>query len=377
MSSVPLKGGQVLTPAGTFEPGDIAIADGQIVESTGGDAVEIDCRGLHILPGIVDAHGDAFESVLSPRPGVGMDFAIAMKSVDRQLLAHGITTAYHGLTISWEPGARSLDAGRRFMESLPKLRPHFGADHRVQIRWETFAHDAVADVAAWLAEEPGPALAFNDHTTSTLEKVKQGNHTKLGQWSSRAGLTPAEYLAEVDRASARAPDVPGKILELSECAVRHGAVMLSHDERTVDERQASRKLGVDVCEFPLALDVATDAAAHGEHTILGGPNVIRGGSHMGALSAEDAIGDGLCTVLASDYYYPSLFHAAERLVDRGVRDLAGAWALVAKNPAEAMGLTDRGVIEPGRRADLVTLDCSGPWRLRHTITGGKVTSFAA
>ena len=95
MSSVSLKGGQVLTPAGTFEPGDIAIAAGQIVERAGGDAVEIDCRGLHILPGIVDAHGDAFESVLSPRPGVGMDFAIAMKSVDRQLLAHGITTAYH------------------------------------------------------------------------------------------------------------------------------------------------------------------------------------------------------------------------------------------------------------------------------------------
>jgi alpha-D-ribose 1-methylphosphonate 5-triphosphate diphosphatase len=96
---------------------------------------------------------------------------------------------------------------------------------------------------------------------------------------------------------------------------------------------------------------------------------------MGALSAAEAIGDGLCTVLASDYYYPSLLHAAERLVDRGVLSLAKAWNLVSRNPAEAMGLDDRGAIEAGRRADLAVIDCSGPWRLVHTIAGGTVTSL--
>jgi alpha-D-ribose 1-methylphosphonate 5-triphosphate diphosphatase len=96
---------------------------------------------------------------------------------------------------------------------------------------------------------------------------------------------------------------------------------------------------------------------------------------MGALSAEEAIGDGLCTVLASDYYYPSLLHAAERLVDRGVADLDRAWSLVSRNAADAMGLDDRGVIEIGRRADIAVVDCSGPWRLVHTIAGGCVTSF--
>ncbi len=80
-------------------------------------------------------------------------------------------------------------------------------------------------------------------------------------------------------------------------------------------------------------------------------------------------------MLASDYYYPSLLHAAERLVARGVRPFADAWSLVSRNPAEAMGLDDRGTIEVGRHADLVVIDRSGPWRLVHTIAGGMVVSL--
>jgi alpha-D-ribose 1-methylphosphonate 5-triphosphate diphosphatase len=373
-AAVCLTGGQVLTPGG-LEQGDVAIADGLIAASPAADSLRIDCEGLHVLPGIVDVHGDAFEMELFPRPGVGIAFPIAMGSVDRQLLANGITTAYHGLTVSWEPGARSLEAGRRFMAALPALRPRLRADHRVQLRWETFAHHAAEDVSAWLGEEPAPALAFNDHTTSTMEKVQAGNHKKLGQWAERAGLTPAEYLAEVERVAACALAVPALMEKLAARCRETGAVMLSHDERTLAERAATRALGVEVCEFPLATAVAADAVAQGEHVILGGPNVIRGGSHNNALTAEDAIRDGLCTVLASDYYYPSLLHSAEHLVARGVLPLADAWRLVAENPAASMGLSDRGAIAPGKRADLVVIDCNGPWRLVHTVAGGRVTSF--
>lgn len=153
--------------------------------------------------------------------------------------------------------------------------------------------------------------------------------------------------------------------------------MLSHDERSCGERAVHRALGVRVCEFPLAREVAADAVARGEHVVMGGPNVIRGGSHTGAMSAEDSIRDGVCTVLASDYYYPSLLHAAERLVGRGVQSMGDAWRLVSRNPAAAMGLHDRGEIALGRRADLAVIDCSGPWRLVHTVVGGTVMGFRA
>ena len=125
-----------------------------------------------------------------------------------------------------------------------------------------------------------------------------------------------------------------------------------------------------VCEFPFAAKVAEDAVANDEHLILGGPNVVRGGSHTSAMSAEDAISNGLCTVLASDYYYPSLLHAVESLVRRGVQTLPEAWQLISQNPAVAMGLSDRGSLEAGKRAYLVVVDCRDNRRVVHTIAGG-------
>lgn len=374
-TSVRLTGGRVLSPDGSLDIADVHVADGRIADAPANGAAAIDCRGYHVLPGIVDVHGDAFELELSPRPGVDIPFAIAMGSVDRQLLANGITTAFHGLSVSWEPGTRSLAAARRFMDGLDELRPRLAADHRVQIRWETFAHDAIDDVARWLGRDPVPAIAFNDHATSTLATVRSGDRTKLLKWAQRAGVSLEEYLAAVEVLERRADEVPARIGEVAGLAARHGAVMLAHDEAARAERISHRDLGMRVSEFPIAPEVAAEAVANGEHVVMGGPNAIRGGSHKGDMSAGDAIRDGLCTVLASDYYYPSLLHAAEGLVRHGIAQLDRAWSLVSAGPAAAMGLGDRGSIETGRRADLVVIDCSGPWRLVHTVAGGQVTSF--
>ena len=249
------------------------------------------------------------------------------------------------------------------------------ADHRVQLRWETFAHDAIEDIAGWLSDDPTPAIAVNDHTTLSMDAIKAGRQASLAKWAQRAGVTLDQYIGEIDHVAQRAPAVPDKIREIAQLAARHDAIMLSHDERNARERVEFRNLGARVCEFPLAPEAAADAIACGEHVIMGGPNIIRGGSHTGAMSAEDAVRDGLCTVLASDYYYPSLLHAAEQLVERGVTSLGDAWNLVSRNPAEAMRLEDRGTLEFGRRADVVVIDCSGPWRLVHAVVGGTLMSF--
>lgn len=90
---------------------------------------------------------------------------------------------------------------------------------------------------------------------------------------------------------------------------------------------------------------------------MGGPNVLRGGSHKaGNPSAAELAADGLCSILTSDYYYPAPLHAAFRLAADGLLPLAQAWDLVAANPADALGLADRGRIEIGRRADLLLVD---------------------
>ena len=207
MKAVCLSDGLVLGPDGDFKRGDVHFRDGVI--TGGGDAGErIECGGLYVLPGLIDVHGDQFEREVHPRPGVDIPFPVALGSVDRLLIANGITTAFHGLTLSWEPGQRSVAAGRRFMGALRQARGRFIADHRVQLRWETFAFEAADDVMEWLGETPRPVIAFNDHTTATLEKVAAGTHRKLEQWAQRAGVSPARYLELVDEAAAKRADVP-------------------------------------------------------------------------------------------------------------------------------------------------------------------------
>lgn len=368
-----LKGGYVLNAEGGCERTDLYVADGHIVETRLSDCEEIDCRGYKILPGIVDVHGDAFELELHPRPGVDIPFPIAMRSVDRQLLANGITT----VTISWEPGARSLDAGRTFMAGLAQLQPCLNANHRVQLRWETFAHHAIDDISTWLSQSPTPAIAFNDHTTATIEMITAGEQHKLNKWAQRAGVTLEQYINAVDVVSAHAPRVLEKVVQVASAATKHGAVMLSHDEKQISDRTQNRQLGLAVCEFPLHHSVAADAVANNEHVVMGAPNVIRGGSHTGAMSAEEAIREGVCTVMASDYYYPAMLHAAEHLVRRGVKNLAGAWDLVSANPASSMRLNDRGSLAVGNIADIVVLDDADHWHLVHTFANGVKTQLAA
>lgn len=90
--------------------------------------------------------------------------------------------------------------------------------------------------------------------------------------------------------------------------------------------------------------------------MFGAPNAARGGSHLGSPGAANMVAEGLCDILASDYYYPAILAAVARLRADGIASLADLWKLVAANPAMALGLDDRGEIAVGRRADLVLLD---------------------
>jgi alpha-D-ribose 1-methylphosphonate 5-triphosphate diphosphatase len=81
---------------------------------------------------------------------------------------------------------------------------------------------------------------------------------------------------------------------------------------------------------------------------------------------------GLCTILASDYYYPALPLAPFILAERGAARFEAAWKLVSQGPAEALGLFDRGVIAPGKRADLVLVAAEPQPRIIATIAGGRL-----
>jgi alpha-D-ribose 1-methylphosphonate 5-triphosphate diphosphatase len=140
--------------------------------------------------------------------------------------------------------------------------------------------------------------------------------------------------------------------------------MLSHDDHSPAMRQAFRAQGVTIAEFTVNEETAREAASAGDAIVYGAPNVVRGGSHTGWTRASDMIAKGLCSVLASDYYYPAPLLAAFRLAADGILPLTRAWELISAAPARATGLSDRGVLAAGRRADILLVDDATPLRPR-------------
>jgi alpha-D-ribose 1-methylphosphonate 5-triphosphate diphosphatase len=336
----------------------------------------IDARGLLVLPGIVDIHGDAFERQMMPRPGVDFPIDVALIDSDRQVIANGITTVFHGTTCSWEPGLRSTDNTRKLLEAIEALRPQLAADTRFHLRHETYNLDAEDTVTQWLADGRIDLLAFNDHMQSSLASLEKPQ--KRARMVERTGLSGDAFDALVQSVMSRADDVPGSIARLAQAARSADVPMLSHDDETPAMRRDFRTLGARIAEFPINEETAREASAAGDFIIFGAPNVVRGGSHTGWTKAADMIEKGLCSILASDYYYPAQLLAAFRLVADGILPLPDAWALVSSAPAAAARLTDRGVIAAGRRADLILVDDSIALRPRivAVIAGGRLVHLA-
>jgi alpha-D-ribose 1-methylphosphonate 5-triphosphate diphosphatase len=370
MNGLAIVNGRVLLPDGIAET-EVICADGAIVAVGGavGNAVVIDAGGRLVAPGIVDLHGDAFERQWMPRGGTFFPLDLALLETDRQLAGNGITTAFHGLTLSWEPGLRSLAHGEDFVAALAGLQERLAVDTRLHIRWETFAFDAIDRVTQWLADAHKPVLAFNDHTTQNQKKFRDA--AKIAVNAQRSGLAIEDYRALLDEVWARQPEVPTAVALVAGVARGAGVAMLSHDDYTPEQRREYRALGAAIAEFPMTEATAQEARAAGEHVVLGAPNVVRGGSHIGAMNAADASQAGLCTVLASDYYYPALLAAAFRLTRERGMPLHQVWPLIAANPAAAAGLADRGEIAVGRRADLIVVDEAAPAAVTATVVAGR------
>lgn len=378
----------------------VTVSGGRIVEVGGAvQGQEVDARGLILAPAMVDVHGDAFERQIMPRPGVMIPLDVALLETDRQLGANGIATAYHALTLSWEPGLRSIDQGRAFVQSLARLAPRLTVENRVQLRWETFAFEAIPLIEEALAAPLTPSLAFNDHMSMAMrgfdvsmqdrafehsadftvcDQADPRMRVRMAKRAPRSGLSADDYTERFLQVWERRPEVEATIRRLAGQARAAGAPMLSHDDTQVETRAYYRAIGVTTAEFPMTLAPARDARDHGDAIIFGAPNAMRGGSHLGSLGAGDMIEAGLSDALASDYFYPAMLGAVARLdADRRAARHA-IWAQVSSGPARAMGLSDRGSIAVGQRADLVLLEWpdGGTPAVRRTLVAGRTAYLA-
>jgi alpha-D-ribose 1-methylphosphonate 5-triphosphate diphosphatase len=242
----------------------------------------------------------------------------------------------------------------------------------------TYNLDAEAEIMTWLAGRQIDAIAFNDHMSHTMDASSRAERL-LAQMAERSGATRERFLAVVERTKRRADEVPASIERLAAAANASGVPLLSHDDASPQQRQWFRALGCRLAEFPTTVETAEDAASHGDDIVLGAPNVVRGGSHTGWIDATEMIGRGLCSVLASDYYYPAPLLAAFALARRGTLPFGQAWALVSQTPANAVKLNDRGQIASGQRADLIIVDPSAVGqqpRVVAAIVAGRVVHLA-
>jgi alpha-D-ribose 1-methylphosphonate 5-triphosphate diphosphatase len=349
-----ITGGRTLLPSGIQDDVVVTVQDGWVVDigSEVHGAPRIDASGMWVLPGIIDLHGDAFERQIMPRPGVHFDLQLALAETDRQLVANGISTAFHGVTCSWEPGLRSRETLVRLMAAMDAAAGHLSCDARLHLRHETYNLEGEDDVLAWLAQGRVALLAFNDHTADIVRKL--GHPKDAMTVLQRAGQGIDELQALARQVTARGDEVPASVARIAAAARAAGVPMASHDDPSPEVRTSYQALGCNISEFPKTRETAELAREYGNPVVFGAPNVVRGGSHLNnAVSASAMARAGLCTVLTSDYYYPSMLPAAFRLWEDGVCDLPTAWAMVSCNAADAAGLRDRGRLAIGQRADIL------------------------
>ena len=351
-----------------MDVGTLSIAGGHIVEGPV-DRV-VDLSGFRLLPGIIDAHGDGFERHLAPRRGAMKQMNEGLVAVEAELAANGITTGVLAQFVSWEGGIRGPEFADQVFIAIRDMRPILVTDIHSQLRLETHLTDLYYDLTQRVSDWGIEYVVFNDHLPHDRLAAGRKPPGLVGQ-ALKAGRNPDAHFQMLLDLHSRSNEVDAKIDHVTRELQTLGIRMGSHDDATAEDRTAWRTRGVTIAEFPETLDAAEAARAGGDFIVLGSPNLVRGGSHIGNVSVIDLVTMGLCDALASDYHYPSPRRAALMLAKSGVLDFASAWALVSSGPASVLGLNDRGQLSPGQRADIVILDARD--RIAATFAGGQVS----
>jgi alpha-D-ribose 1-methylphosphonate 5-triphosphate diphosphatase len=341
-----------------MDMGWIAFADGRIAEFGVGDAPRgaEDMRGDLVMPGLVELHTDHLEAHFMPRPKVFWDPIAAVVSYDGQLATSGITTVLDSVRVGCEDSSQGIDSYAGVL--VDSIAAAGDADllrvqHFLHLRCEIPMPTVVEEAKALLAKPNVRLMSLMDHTPGQRqfrdeEKLRTYYRGKGGKNDAELDILFANRLAcQQQYAAANMRAI---------VALAHGLniPLASHDDTTIDNVSESVSDGVAVAEFPTTLEAAHGLHKAGVGILMGAPNVVRNGSHSGNIAAIDLAREGMLDILSSDYVPSSLLMGALQLSSKlpGI-DLASAIRTVTKRPAEAVGLSDRGEIAVGKRADVI------------------------
>ena len=338
--------------------GTLSVADGRLATLDNGSTAApdaIDLEGDYLLPGLVEMHTDNFERHLMPRPKVHWAELPALLAHDAEIAAAGITTVFDALGVG-EADADSLrgSAWNQVLSTIDTCTSQglLRADHHLHVRCELPAPNTIDLFEPFHAHPRLSLISLMDHTPGQRqwENIEQARIYYTGKkgWSGEKFERQVAHAATLQAQYAE----PHRAYFVDYCRT-HGIALASHDDTTAAHVEQAHGEGASMSEFPTTLTAARMAHELGLLTVMGGPNVVRGGSHSGNVAAAELARHGLLDILSSDYVPGSLLSGMIRLVDEELLTLPQAVATVTRNPAHATGLRDRGEIASGLRADLV------------------------
>ncbi|MGI6854289.1 alpha-D-ribose 1-methylphosphonate 5-triphosphate diphosphatase [Mesorhizobium sp. 1B3] len=337
--------------------GSVLIRDGLIADvSSGSSRAGEDVEGDYVIPGLVELHTDHLEGHYAPRPKVRWNPIAAVLAHDAQVATAGITTVFDALRVGLdEDGGMTPDEMRKLADAIEDSvrQDRVRADHFIHLRCEVSAPDCLDGFAYFDGDDRVRLASLMDHAPGQRQFAKLEAYAMYYQGKLKMSDEAFRAFCERRIAESAANSATNRTAIADACRAR-GIVLASHDDATLAHVEEAVAQGIRVAEFPTTSEAARASKHAGLGVLMGAPNVMRGGSHSGNVSARTLAEDGLLDILSSDYIPFSLIQSAfflGEVVDQIT--LPEAVAMVSRNPAEAVGLTDRGVIEAGRRADLV------------------------
>jgi alpha-D-ribose 1-methylphosphonate 5-triphosphate diphosphatase len=344
-------------------PGWLAVRDGWILDmgSRSAPGPALDCEGDFLMPGLVELHTDHLERELNPRRGVAWPAMSALLSHDAKLTACGITTVLDAVAVgdTFDRVERSemLSAAVRAIEDASAAHL-LRADHFLHLRCEV-ADPRLMAIYDRLGDGARVRLvSLMDHTPGARQYADVARYRAYLQSERRLSAPEAEAFITERQALSRAHADDNR-KAIAARARERAIVLATHDDAEAAHIEEALALGATIAEFPTTRQAAAAARAGGRSTVLGAPNIVRGGSHNGNVAAAELAGEGLIDALSSDYMPVSLLGAPFGLAHAGTLPLEQAIALVTCRPAAMIGLDDRGRLRAGLRADLVRVHDHG------------------
>jgi alpha-D-ribose 1-methylphosphonate 5-triphosphate diphosphatase len=339
--------------------GHVVFRHGLIAEIGSGPARGEDLEGDYLLPGLVELHTDHLEGHYAPRPGVRWNPLASVQAHDAQVASSGITTVFDALRVGLNDDSgiypedfRKLGAAIHEGMQSGRLR----AEHFIHLRCEVAAPDCLETFKPFEGDALVKLASLMDHSPGQRQFASVEAYRNYYQKKKRMSDAEFETFAERRTRESAQYALPHRNAISSLCN-EAGIVLASHDDATVEQVADAQSRGIRIAEFPTSLDAAKASREGGMSILMGAPNVVRGGSHSGNVSARELASEGLLDILSSDYVPFSLMQAVFALGEgeEGI-DLPSAVAIVTSKPAAAVGFTDRGEIAEGKRADLVRVN---------------------